>query len=76
MSFYNIENITERLSELITTMQPYFTSTPGTYYSDALFFISLGLHLIAPISQEQAIILDVDTKLKADIALLNKEFDK
>uniref|UniRef100_A0A1B6CT90 Xyloside xylosyltransferase 1 n=1 Tax=Clastoptera arizonana TaxID=38151 RepID=A0A1B6CT90_9HEMI len=74
--FYNIANVTEQLSDLIKTMQPFFTSSPGTYYSDALFFISLGLHRIAPSNQKQAIMLDVDTMLKADIALLYKEFQK
>ncbi|XP_054271145.1 xyloside xylosyltransferase 1 [Macrosteles quadrilineatus] len=74
--FYDVRNITLQLSKLTSSMLPYFTSQPGSYYSDALFFISLGLHQVAPESQNRAIMLDVDTKVVADIALLFHEFNR
>ncbi|KAG5890576.1 hypothetical protein JTB14_012704 [Gonioctena quinquepunctata] len=47
----------------------------GTYYSDALFYISLGLYRIAPLNQNIAILLDCDLYFKKDIGLLFNEFD-
>lgn len=55
------------------TMRKYFTSQPDSYYSDALFFISLGLHRIA-VNQTLAVMIDIDTKLNTDIKLLFNEF--
>lgn len=55
-------------------MQAYFTSQPDSYYSDALFFISLGLHRIA-LNQNRAVIIDIDTKINVDIKLLFDEFN-
>lgn len=48
----------------------------GTYYSDALFYLSLGLHRIAPSEQNQAVMLDCDLFFKEDVALLFEEFDR
>lgn len=48
----------------------------GTYYSGALFYLSLGLHRIAPESQERAVLLDCDLRFQDDAALLFAEFDK
>lgn len=71
-----MKNITSQLSELTTSMLPYFSSQPGAYYSDALFFISLGLHKVAPKTQSRAVLLDVDTMMVDDIAQLFQEFNK
>lgn len=51
-------------------------SVLGTYYSDALFYLSLGMHRIAPKEQAKAVMLDCDLYFKRDIALLFKEFEK
>jgi len=56
-------------------MSPHFSSKPGTYYSDALFFLSLGLHRIAPSCQRLAIMFDADTKFRKDVKNLFEEFD-
>lgn len=55
-------------------MSPHFSSKPGTYYSDALFFLSLGLHRIAPPGQNLAVMFDADTKFRMDIKALFEEF--
>jgi len=57
-------------------MSPHFSSKPGTYYSDALFFISLGLHRIAPNYQRLAVMFDADTKFRTDVKDLFEEFNK
>ncbi|XP_063901879.1 xyloside xylosyltransferase 1 isoform X3 [Zophobas morio] len=54
----------------------YIFSILGTYYSDALFFISLGLYRIAPVSQTRAVLLDCDLYFKQDIRLLFEEFSR
>ncbi|XP_067006536.2 xyloside xylosyltransferase 1 [Anabrus simplex] len=72
--YYDVKLLAEQLEDIISAMQPHFSSQPGTYYSDALFFLSLGLHRIA-INQERAIMFDADTKLLTDVAHLFKEFD-
>uniref|UniRef100_A0A1B6G689 Xyloside xylosyltransferase 1 n=1 Tax=Cuerna arida TaxID=1464854 RepID=A0A1B6G689_9HEMI len=76
VQYHDVKNITSQLSGLTSTMLPYFSSQPGAYYSDALFFISLGLHRVAPAIQTRAVLLDVDTKLVDDIALLFQEFNR
>lgn len=48
----------------------------GTYYSDALFYLSLGLYRIAPKNQKKAVLLDCDLFFKQDVKLLFKEFDR
>lgn len=48
----------------------------GTYYSDALFYLSLGLHRIATKKQTKAIMLDCDVQFVQDVFLLYKEFYK
>lgn len=54
----------------------YFLNVLGTYYSDALFYLSLGLYKIAPANQDKAVMLDCDLYFKKDIALLFDEFKK
>lgn len=56
-------------------MSPHFSSKPGTYYSDALFFLSLGLHRIAPSDQKFAAMFDADTKFRRDVKDLFEEFN-
>nr|CAD7454123.1 unnamed protein product [Timema tahoe] len=72
--YYSVDIFAEKLSDIVTAMQPHFSSQPGTYYSDALFFISMGLHRIA-LDQNRVAMFDVDTKLRADVGQLFQEFD-
>lgn len=48
----------------------------GTYFGDALFFISVGLHRFAPDNQQLAIMIDCDLIFKEDIFYLFEEFKK
>ncbi|XP_012252782.2 xyloside xylosyltransferase 1 [Athalia rosae] len=74
--FYDVHVLAKQLEDIVSVMSPHFSSNPGTYYSDALFFLSLGLHRIAPANQKKAAMFDADTKFKTDIKELFKEFDK
>nr|XP_023022389.1 xyloside xylosyltransferase 1 [Leptinotarsa decemlineata] len=75
-SFYDIEESAKKIQDIVEVMTPHFSSKPGTYYSDALFYISLGLYRIAPLNQNIAILLDCDLYFKKDIGLLFNEFDE
>ncbi|KAL1116649.1 hypothetical protein AAG570_005121 [Ranatra chinensis] len=74
--YYDIKEVTAKMGGLVDSMRVHFTSQPGGYYSDSLFFVSLILHHVAPLHQTQVVMLDVDTKLLEDIVLLFREFDR
>lgn len=73
--YYDVHKMAHQLEDIVAVMSPKFSSKPGTYYSDALFFISLGLHRIASSKQKLAVMLDVDTKLRTDVKQLFEEFE-
>jgi hypothetical protein len=73
--YYDVEYLAEELQDIVSAMQPHFSSQPGTYYSDALFFLSLGLHRIA-IGQQRAVMFDADIKIQANIEELFQEFER
>lgn len=89
---YDVQICAKKISHIVEVMTPHFSSKPGmlfsnlncyfiifflgTYYSDALFYISLGLHIIAPPSQTRALLLDCDLYFKKDIKLVFDEFKR
>lgn len=75
VQFYDVHKLAAQLEDVVSVMSPHFSSKPGTYYSDALFFLSLGLHRIAPPEQNIAIMFDADTKFRTDVKEIFKEFD-
>lgn len=75
VKYYDVHKSASEIEDIVSAMSPKFSSNPGTYYSDALFFLSLGLHKIASLDQKFAVMLDVDTKLQTDVKELFKEFD-
>ncbi|XP_017882690.1 xyloside xylosyltransferase 1 [Ceratina calcarata] len=74
VEYYDVHKLASQLEDIVSAMSPHFSSKPGTYYSDALFFLSLGLHRIAPAEQALAAMFDADTKFRKDIKLLFEEF--
>lgn len=74
VQFYDVRELAEKVSDIVMTMQTYFTSQPDSYYSDALFFLSIGLYRIA-LNQVEAVMIDVDTKFHSDVKLLFDEFN-
>lgn len=75
MQYYDVHELASQLKDIVSVMSPHFSSKPGTYYSDALFFLSLGLHRIAPAEQSLAAMFDADTKFCKDIKELFEEFE-
>ena len=75
VQYYDVHKLASQLEDIISVMSPHFSSKPGTYYSDALFFLSLGLHRIAPAEQSVAAMFDADTKFRKDIKELFEEFN-
>ena len=76
LHYYDVHELASQLEDIVSVMSPHFSSKPGTYYSDALFFLSLGLHRIAPAEQSLAAMFDADTKFREDIKELFREFDR
>lgn len=76
MQYYDVNKLARELEDIVSVMSDHFSSKPGTYYSDALFFLSLGLHRFAPINQNYAVMFDADTKFRRDVKELFQEFDK
>ncbi|XP_018322290.1 xyloside xylosyltransferase 1 [Agrilus planipennis] len=72
--FYNITTTAALIDDIVQVMSPHFSSKPGTYYSGALFYLSLGLYRFAPINETTAIMLDCDLYFKDDINLLFHQF--
>ena len=75
MKFYDVRKLASQVEDIVSVMSPFFSSKPGTYYSDALFFLSLGLHRIAPLAQNVAVMFDADTKFRTDVKEIFKEFN-
>ncbi|XP_014290558.1 xyloside xylosyltransferase 1 [Halyomorpha halys] len=75
VSFHDVNVITNKIGNVVYLMRKYFSSQPGAYYSDPLFFVSLVLHKIA-VDQHKVILIDVDTVIKVDIIELFNEFSK
>lgn len=48
----------------------------GSYYSDALFYLSLGLYRIVDPNMSKAILIDCDVVFRSDVKRLFDEFDK
>lgn len=46
--FHNVKALTEKLFPIVEAMQKHFSAGSGTYYSDAIFFLSVAMHRIMP----------------------------
>lgn len=76
VSFYDIDTASKKIKPIIRVMRQYFSSAPGTYYSDSLFYVSLGLHKIAPKHHDRVILLDIDVKFEKSIFPLFDKFSE
>uniref|UniRef100_A0A0A9WZ56 Xyloside xylosyltransferase 1 n=1 Tax=Lygus hesperus TaxID=30085 RepID=A0A0A9WZ56_LYGHE len=72
-AYHDIHDLANKIEGIIEIMKKHFSSQPGAYYSSSLFFISIGLHKVT--LMKRAVMLDIDTFVKADIADLFDEFD-
>ena len=69
-----VKDIAMQIDEIIRPMQHHFSYKPGAYYSDALFFLSIGIHRVMPEDVHKVIMLDADLKFMDDIAKLYERF--
>ncbi|KAH8269560.1 hypothetical protein KR018_009413 [Drosophila ironensis] len=74
-TIYDVKVCSSIIQDIAAKLSPYFSSAPNSYYSDSLFFLSLGLHRIADRSLNRAILLDCDIVFRSDVRLLFNEFD-
>lgn len=75
-TLYSVDDCAAKISDISRIMMPYFSSHPGSYYSDALFYLSLGLHRIVDVKMRRAILIDCDVVFRTDVKRLFDEFDK
>ncbi|XP_046313895.1 xyloside xylosyltransferase 1 isoform X3 [Marmota monax] len=73
--FHDVAALTDKLFPVVEAMQKHFSAGSGTYYSDAIFFLSVAMHQIMPKEIQQIIQLDLDLKYKTNIRELFEEFD-
>ncbi|XP_059543427.1 xyloside xylosyltransferase 1 isoform X2 [Myotis daubentonii] len=73
--FHDVAVLTDKLFPIVEAMQKHFSAGSGTYYSDAIFFLSVAMHQIMPKEILQIIQLDLDLKYKTNIRELFEEFD-
>ncbi|XP_076034691.1 xyloside xylosyltransferase [Oratosquilla oratoria] len=72
--YVSAEDFAMEIKSSVRVLQDFFTSHRDTYYRDALFFFSIHLHNLLP-GLERVILMDIDIKVKGDIAELYSHFD-
>ncbi|MGH0134047.1 UNVERIFIED_CONTAM: hypothetical protein FKN15_011806 [Acipenser sinensis] len=76
VSFHNVKVLTEKLFPIVEAMQKHFSAGSGTYYSDAIFFLSVAMHRIMPAEIKRIVQLDLDLKYRTNIRELFEQFDQ
>ncbi|KAK7496775.1 hypothetical protein BaRGS_00011984 [Batillaria attramentaria] len=72
----DVDALGREMEGLLHTMQHHFSYKGGSYYSHALFFLSIAMHKLAPPTLRRLIMLDADLQFKADIKHLFDLFEK
>ncbi|KTF84053.1 hypothetical protein cypCar_00021269 [Cyprinus carpio] len=73
--FHDVGALTEKLFPIVEAMQKHFSAGSGTYYSDAIFFLSVAMHRIMPTELKRIVQLDLDLKFRSNIRDLFQEFN-
>ncbi|XP_071453541.1 xyloside xylosyltransferase 1-like [Hetaerina americana] len=76
VSYLNVSAIVEQLKRIVSIISPYFSSEPGTYFSDAMFFCLWDYIIFWNLNLHKVIVADVDMMFVGDIAELWREFNK
>ncbi|XP_053665580.1 xyloside xylosyltransferase 1 [Anopheles marshallii] len=74
-TLYDVRDCAEKISDIVHGMMPLFNYRSGSYYSDALFLLSLGLHRIVDRNMRQAILIDCDVVFRASVKELFDQFE-
>lgn len=75
-TLYDVRDCAEKISDIVHGMMPLFNYRSGSYYSDALFLLSLGLHRIVDRNMRRAILIDCDVVFRASVKELFDQFDQ
>ncbi|KAL1404160.1 hypothetical protein pipiens_019037 [Culex pipiens pipiens] len=74
-TLYDVKDCAEKISDIVKSMLPLFNYKTGSYYSDALFLLSLGLHRIVDVNMKRAILIDCDVVFRSSVKELFDQFD-
>ncbi|XP_035911949.1 xyloside xylosyltransferase 1 [Anopheles stephensi] len=74
-TLYDVRDCAEKISDIVHGMMPLFNYRSGSYYSDALFLLSLGLHRIVDRNMRRAILIDCDVVFRASVKELFDQFE-
>lgn len=73
VTLYDVNIIMKPLTGLINSLRPHFSYKQGAYYSDGLFYISIGLFKV--MSLKKLILVDADVKFLDDVKALYSYFN-
>ncbi|CAN7984890.1 unnamed protein product, partial [Ixodes hexagonus] len=71
VDFFDVNDVLEPYRDVVSYMHLHFSPKSG-FYSDALFFLSVGMHRVLPL--RRIILLDIDLRFESDISLLHRHF--
>lgn len=75
-TIYDMQDAVMKIKDIHEAMMPLFSYTSGSYYSDPLFLLSLGLFRIVDRQMKHGILVDVDVVFRSDVKELFDEFKK
>lgn len=75
LAYVSPEALAAEIRSSVNVLQEFFTRRKNAYYRDALFFFSVHLHKMFP-HLERLILMDIDVKVKGDIAELHSHFER
>ncbi|XP_070609973.1 xyloside xylosyltransferase 1 [Erythrolamprus reginae] len=73
--FHDLEALGRKLQPTVAALQELFSAGAGSYYGDALFFLSVAMHRLLPQEVSRVIQVDLDVEYRANIRELFQEFD-
>uniref|UniRef100_A0A336L0I6 CSON003067 protein n=1 Tax=Culicoides sonorensis TaxID=179676 RepID=A0A336L0I6_CULSO len=75
-TIYDVNDARHKIKDIHDSLMPLFSYNSGSYYSDPLFLLSLGLHRIVDASMKRGILVDCDIVFRSDAKELFEEFKK
>ncbi|KAK3864810.1 hypothetical protein Pcinc_029526 [Petrolisthes cinctipes] len=73
--YVSADDFVSEIRESVDLLRKFLTHRSNAYYSDPLFFFSFFLHRLLP-GLDRVILMDVDIKVKGDIAELHSHFER
>ena len=70
-----VEDVLKKIYKYVEKFQPMFSSK-GSYYNDAIFFLSVAMHKFLPSQFKRVVMMDSDLKFTTDIANLFNLFNQ